>query len=129
MAVKNEPRVDLSLRLQIFKTYPNRDLPSPGKTPPNFRRFSPKIYPLTSTEMTPIIHLLIESKRTLCLKNWHILTSNCNSHESCLASKKTTPFLCFSCCACVQHYLLECPPPWLYMVTVYPLVLKFLQIS
>ena len=52
---------------------------------------------------------LIESKRTLFLKNRHILTPKRDSRESRLASK-TTLFSRFSGRACVQHYNSSGPP-------------------
>ena len=107
---------------RFFKTYPNGNLPSPGKTPPKreFRANMPPNLPLNKPfwrtclvefeKMTPK-RPLIEFKGTLFLKNRHILTPNHDSRESRLASKKATLFFAFLWSCMCTTLLFECPPP------------------
>ena len=96
---------------EVFKIDPNRDSPSPGKTPLNaiLSPYLPlfwrtclvelKIYPKRPS---------IESKITLFLIKRHILSPNRDSHR--IQSQKSTLFSRFSGHACVQHYFSSDPP-------------------
>ena len=102
---------------EVFKTYPNQDLPSPGKTPPNWEFYTilPQNLPLNNLEdmfgevwkMTPKCPL-IKSKRTLLLRYRHILTPNCDF----TFSLKKQPSFCVSLVAHLHTTLsFQCPTP------------------